>query len=1755
MFHRCAIIVTVISFFFAITLTCSSLKNPFTADKASISFTMLDAKGTIDADNSVTDTIGNIVTIGISPYLPDFIKACTLFVYSAGDTDTVAACPKFLPVADTQWYKITFLSIGKRNVTARATIDDNNRYEVEGKITIVPRYLAGTTQPAVATVLEGSDPMFNLVVTGAAPFTYQWLKNGSAIDSAKDSLYSIRNAEKGASGNYACLVTDKWGDTATTAPSVFTVVRINTKPRLLVKGRTNFLVNEACTLTVSVANPDSAETYKFAAIDGSKDGKLIDRMYLWRPSSGFAGVDTVVFTLTDDGTPKMADTQSVVISFSAKLATPDSIRGFTGVSRISGAYAFKWNRVSNADNYVVFRSASSSGDFAVLDTVIDTMFIDKIYSNAYYYYAIAQNAAGPSPQTKKIYSHTINSRPKWSHDTIAITIPEGIAATINLSDSVTDENGDNIALTLTPGAPSGDSITGGYWTFSPSYADSGRYTVGIRAFDGTDSASLFVRLRVPNVNRKPVFETDKPTTSSAVTGGSMLSIEVSAVDLDNDAVGYRVVNSTLPRTMPTLTDKTITWQSQPTDSVYGTITVCAFDAQDSVFATVKVAAGKVNAPPAIAAKRNGSPINKGQTVWVSEGDALKLAFTVSDPNAGQTVALSLPDRSPLSCGTAAFDSTNAAFSFVPGFTCALKDSATLPAVQFIATDNGSPQPMADTFKVNIVVVNTNRPPVIMVLQDTSVIQGKTLAFKVSSVDPDNDSVSLSATELAAAKLPDSASFATKTGIFTWTPIASQQGVYYLVFTATDGKARESDTVQITVKRQNQPPVITPLASHYAVAEGSQLKFGVKATDPDGDKVTISTLGAPFTAPKTALFANDTLTWTPTYADSGSYTITFYATDGSLLDTATTVVRVTNTNRAPVISGVRDTTIQSGATLDLTVSATDPDNDAVTLANDTFPSGATFTAATGVFHWAPASSITGANRVSFTATDALLEKTRKTITITVSNQPLPVITLQPVAHSACIGVVDSFKVNATSSAGTISYQWKKNDTDLPGATKSVYRIASVDVSDSGAYVCVVSGAGGIVSSSPAKFTVNTVSTVSTPIASPTVICPGATVQLAATGNLGVGSEWKWYTDLNCSFPVDGGNTGAILSVLPKASTVYYVRSEGPCGKTAVAGVMVSVNSMSVLPTGITSGSLKICSGNSTALTVNGGSRGSGAQWKWYTNEACTTPVPVKDTGTVITVSPTLTTTYYVRAEGGCEISGKVSTTISVDTMTIPPTGATANPGNVCPGGSTILSVVGGKLGTGSSWKWYKDANFSIKAATTNIGASISVTQAENTTYYVKAEGGCAPSNATASVTVPLTSFSITFDKNDAEATGSMAHQNIPCGTAANLTGKGFSKTGWTFTGWATTPTGNVSYADGASYSMGSADVILSAKWTINQVTVTFDKNGGDNEANPAGKSTTYGGTIGTLPTAPFRLGYSFSTWNTPPSGNGTTFTATSVVTASMSVYAQWTPNNYTLSFDAQGATNPANINVVYPATLGILPVPVFSGCNFRGWWTEKNGAGTEVTSNTVLTNNLTVYAKWTMTDIVGNEYKTVRIGDQTWMAENLKTTKYSDNTPIQLVTDSIARLYLVTPGYFWYDNDSVTYKEKFGALYNWYAVADAHKLAPAGWHVPTDAEWSALITYIGGVSVAGGKLKEVGTTRWVSPNSGATDDFAFTALPGGVHNYVSPWFDGIGIVAAFWSTTPDDASFSWVYSLRYHETMVSRNTWINRSGGSVRCIRD
>ncbi len=194
----------------------------------------------------------------------------------------------------------------------------------------------------------------------------------------------------------------------------------------------------------------------------------------------------------------------------------------------------------------------------------------------------------------------------------------------------------------------------------------------------------------------------------------------------------------------------------------------------------------------------------------------------------------------------------------------------------------------------------------------------------------------------------------------------------------------------------------------------------------------------------------------------------------------------------------------------------------------------------------------------------------------------------------------------------------------------------------------------------------------------------------------------------------------------------------------------------------------------------------------------------------------------------------------------------------------------------------------------------------------------------------------------------------------------------------------------------------------------------------------------------------------------------------------------------------------------------------------------------------------LTDQDGNTYKTIIIGTQTWMAENLKTTKFRDGSAITLLTSFTDWLGSASGAYCWYYN-RIEAKPIYGAIYNWYAVSSG-KLCPSGWHIPTDTEWMTLTAFLGGIIVAGGKMKETGTSHWNSPNTDATNSSGFTGLPGGPL-FSDGTFGEIGLLTIWWSSTENNSTTVWTYTLFNDKGNIFRSGDNKKDGCSVRCIKD
>ncbi|KAF0152412.1 MAG: Peptidase S8 and S53 subtilisin kexin sedolisin [Ignavibacteria bacterium] len=258
------------------------------------------------------------------------------------------------------------------------------------------------------------------------------------------------------------------------------------------------------------------------------------------------------------------------------------------------------------------------------------------------------------------------------------------------------------------------------------------------------------------------------------------------------------------------------------------------------------------------------------------------------------------------------------------------------------------------------VATVNNPPVFDPITPKTVNENQELKFTVNAVDPEGDPITYSAQYNF-----NGPSFNPATKEFVWKPTFAQSGTYTVTFSANDGTSTATTTVGITVIDVNTAPVITPITDK-TINEGSTLIIDVLATDAEGDVLTYSAAGTPQGAqfdPATRKF-----TWTPSFLQSGNYTVTFSVSDGKLSASINVKITVIDVNAAPVITPIADKTVNTGQTLTFDVIATDADGDVLTYGHSTLPQGASFDVNTKKFSWKPSGTQAGDYEITFFVSD-------------------------------------------------------------------------------------------------------------------------------------------------------------------------------------------------------------------------------------------------------------------------------------------------------------------------------------------------------------------------------------------------------------------------------------------------------------------------------------------------------------------------------------------------------------------------------------------------------------------------------------------------------------------------------------------------------------------------------------------------------------------------------------------------------------------
>jgi len=584
---------------------------------------------------------------------------------------------------------------------------------------------------------------------------------------------------------------------------------------------------------------------------------------------------------------------------------------------------------------------------------------------------------------------------------------------ITISAKAFDPDGDILSYEI-DNMPEGaifDS-TRGILSWTPTYEQSGEYSnLKIRVIEFTDSRLTDEKsftISVNHVNRPPSLpEVDDQT----IDENQILTIEVAeGTDEDREDAGrlvYTVEN--MPEgAVFDAQKRTLTWA--PTYEQSGTY-VLDFVLSDQAGGVDRdastITVSHIDRKPTIQIAENKT---------VNENTMLEFAIQGNDPDKEDQNAISfsvigLP-------GGAVFDAAGPKFTWTPGYD----ESGVYENVQFVMKAGN----LSDTTSMNITVTHVNRDPVMNEVANKTVDENKTLTFVVGGSDPDSeDSGKMIFT---ASNLPQGATFNADSLQFSWVPTYEQSGNYEnITFSVKDPSGLSHDaTMSITVNHVNRPPVLTELQPQ-TVEENKPLAVSLQGSDPDNEDQN-SLQYAAKQLPEGAVLEGTNLTWTPTYEQSGDYTIEFSLSDGKLSDSKSVTVAVTHVNRPPTVEPIEPKAVDENKLIEFKVIGADPDKEdagTYTLSATQLPQGAVFTPETATFSWTPTFDQAGSYTITFTNTDAKGLTTSQTVEVTVNHvNRTPV--LNPVAAQS---IDENVPLSVVIPAG--------EDPDTEDVQKQVY----------------------------------------------------------------------------------------------------------------------------------------------------------------------------------------------------------------------------------------------------------------------------------------------------------------------------------------------------------------------------------------------------------------------------------------------------------------------------------------------------------------------------------------------------------------------------------------------------------------------------------------------------------------------------------------------------------------------------------------------
>jgi PKD repeat protein len=783
---------------------------------------------------------------------------------------------------------------------------------------------------------------------------------------------------------------------------VITVTNVNRAPVLASIGPRS--VNEGANLnfTTSATDPDGT-TPTMTALNVPLHATYTDNgngtgTFSFSPNFAQAGVYSITFIASDGS---LADNEVVVVTVVDAGNQRPVLAAIGPKSVLEGANLnFNVTATDPDATYPVLTALNVPSNATFVDhgngTATFNFNPNYIQSGVYTVTFIASDGTLADSEAVVItVTEAGNQRP-----ILASIGPRSVTEGAALNFTVTATDPDSTVATLfASGIPTNATFSdngdgSGAFSFNPIFTQAGTYSVTFIAFDGALADSELVTITVVEAgNQPPVLAAIGPRS---VNENANLNFNISATDPDGTTPSLSARNVPTNASFADNGNGTGTFNFNPNFSQAGiyNVTFIAFDGGKADTEIVAITVNNINRVPVLAAIGAKS---------VTEGQNLNFNTSATDPD-GTTPVLSAVNM-PTNATFVNNGNGTGTFNFNPSYV-----HAGVYSVTFIASDGS----LADSEVVAITVNEAgNQRPVLASIGPKSVAEGATLNFNTTASDPDGSTPTLS-----AVGVPTNATFTDNgngTGTFHFSPSFAQGGLYSVTFIASDGALADSELVAITVTDAgNQAPVLAAIGPR-SVNEAATLNFSTAATDFDGTTPIMTAVNLPTNATYTDnLNGTGTFSFTPDYSQAGIYSITFIASDGSFADSEIVAITVNNTNRAPVLAAIGAQSVNEGAVLNFSASATDPDGTSPIMTAINLPANATYTDhgnGTATLNFNPNFTQAGVYNVTFIASDgALADSELVAITVNNTNQSPILATIGP--KSVPEGANLNFGISAT-----------------------------------------------------------------------------------------------------------------------------------------------------------------------------------------------------------------------------------------------------------------------------------------------------------------------------------------------------------------------------------------------------------------------------------------------------------------------------------------------------------------------------------------------------------------------------------------------------------------------------------------------------------------------------------------------------------------------------------------------------------------------